>query len=137
VQDASGNKFYTRDGSFQVVPGANGSYLGTSDGMTVLDASGKPAAVDASGNVTLPGVSDFSNSAGLLSAGGNLYVASNLSGAATPSTTQPQAGMLEGSNVELTNQMTDLIAAQRGYQMNSTVISTADEIESMVNSLGQ
>lgn len=137
VQDSSGNKFYTRDGSFHVVSGQNGNYLGTADGMTVLDANGNPAAVDAAGNITLPGVTDFSNSPGLISAGGNLYVASALSGTATASTIKPSSGMLEGSNVDLGQQMTGLIAAQRGYQMNSTVVTTADDIENMINSLGQ
>jgi flagellar basal-body rod protein FlgG len=137
VQDSAGNKFYTRDGSFHVVSGQNGNYLGTVDGMTVLGANGNPAAVDAAGNITLPGITDFSNSPGLLSAGGNLYAASTFSGTATASTTKPSVGMLEASNVDLADQMTDLIAAQRGYQMNSTVVTTADDIENMVNSLGQ
>ena len=137
VKDNSGNIFYTKDGSFQKIAGANGEVLGTANGMTVLDATGNAVTVDTAGNTTNPGVFTFSNSPGLLSAGDNLLVATNVSGAATASTATPLSGMLEGSNVDLAGQMAGLISAQRGYQLNSSVVSTANQIETMVNELGQ
>lgn len=136
VQDNAGNTYYTRDGSFHIAGGQNGLHLETADGLTVLDANGNPASVDKNGSAA-PGVYDFSNSSGLISAGGNLYLAGNLSGPATRGTSEAVKGMLEGSNVDLADQMANLITAQRGYQLNSTVVSTSDQIESMVNSLNK
>ena len=46
-----------------------------------------------------------------------------------------QSGALEMSNVDISNQMTDLISAQRSYQMNARSISTADDMQSLVNQL--
>ena len=55
----------------------------------------------------------------------------------TPNTNgfgQTNAGMLEMSNVDLANQFTTMITAQRGFQANSRVISTADEmLQDLVN----
>lgn len=136
VRDNAGNTFYTRDGSFHIVNDASGKHLETSDGMAVLGANGRVATVNAQG-IGKPGVFTFARSSGLIPAGENLYTAGNLSGAATPGTATVETGMLEGSNVDLAQQMTDLIMSQRGYQLNSSVVSTSDQIESMINSLGQ
>jgi flagellar basal-body rod protein FlgG len=138
VRDKAGNTYYTRDGSFQKTAGTNGEVLSTADGSTVLDASGNAVKVDSSGTATTsPGIYTFSNAPGLLSVGGNLFEATNLSGAASASTAKPVEGMLERSNVSITEQMAGLITSQRGYQFNSSVVSTANQIETMVNELGQ
>jgi flagellar basal-body rod protein FlgG len=42
-------------------------------------------------------------------------------------------GYLENSNVNIIQQITDLISAQRAYEMNSKVISTADQMMSTAN----
>ena len=63
------------------------------------------------------------------------------SGAAT--TVQPGAaqapvvvaGALEGSNVNLADEFTRLIQAQRGYQMNAKVVQSWDEIQQMANNI--
>ena len=44
-------------------------------------------------------------------------------------------GYLETSNVEISDEMVKLIQIQRAFQLNSTVIQTADEIEQTINSL--
>ena len=44
-------------------------------------------------------------------------------------------GFLEQSNVELTQEMTDLVMAQRAYQLSSRVVQTADEMEKQANNL--
>lgn len=137
VRGANGNTFYTRDGSFQKVSGQNGYFLGTSDGLSVLDGNGNPIAIGAAGAAAQPGVFNFSNSSGLIPAGDNLYTAGALSGAATPGTAVVRSGMLESSNVELSSQMVDLISSQRGYQLSSGVVSTANNIESMINGISQ
>lgn len=76
----------------------------------------------------------FANEAGLMRAGGSLWVESASSGGAivgTPSDDgygETVAGMLEMSNVDLATEFTTMITAQRGFQANSRVISTADEM---------
>jgi flagellar hook protein FlgE len=76
----------------------------------------------------------FANPSGLMKAGGNLYAASPNSGIAnigTPSSNgrgDIATGFLEGSNVDLAQQFTNMIMAERGFQANSKVITTSDEI---------
>lgn len=138
VKDKAGKIYYTKDGSFQKMATKNGYVLATADGMTVLDASGKAVKFNAAGTATgNPGVYTFTNAPGLLSAGENLYVSTNVSGNAKASTTKPIQGVLEGSNVDLSTQMVGMITSQRGYQFSSTVVSTANQIETMVNELAQ
>src|SRR5207253_2662248 len=85
-------------------------------------------------------LASFSNPSGLSKAGGNLFAASANSG--TPNIGTPDAGgrgqiatgFLEGSNVDLAQQFTNMIMAERGFQANSRVITTSDEIlQDLVN----
>ncbi|NPV09398.1 MAG: flagellar hook protein FlgE [Anaerolineae bacterium] len=76
----------------------------------------------------------FINPGGLLRQGENLYSVSTNSG--TPQHGEPgqdgrgliSAGYLEASNVDLAQQFTNMIVAQRGFQANSRIISTSDEM---------
>lgn len=86
------------------------------------------------------GLVDFDNPAGLLKMGSNLFKDSPNSG--TPKYGTPgsgsfggiTAGALEMSNVDLAAQFTEMITTQRGFQANSRVISTSDEIlQELVN----
>jgi flagellar hook protein FlgE len=85
-------------------------------------------------------LASFNNPAGLLRMGQNLFFPSPNSG--TPSVGAPgdgtrgrvSAGFLEMSNVDLAREFTDMIIAQRGFQANSRVVSTSDEIlQELVN----
>jgi flagellar hook protein FlgE len=79
-------------------------------------------------------IADFANPAGLLRTGNSMYSVSNNSGegilqapaVGTPSVIKP--GSIEMSNVDLAQEFTNLITIQRGYQANSKVISTSDEL---------
>ncbi|GMA27836.1 flagellar hook protein FlgE [Arenivirga flava] len=79
-------------------------------------------------------VATFINPAGLEKAGGSTYRASVNSGAATvgaPGTDGRgglQTGALEMSNVDLSQEFTNLIVAQRGFQANARIITTSDEV---------
>lgn len=139
VRAQNGANYYTRDGSFEAVRGADGGfYLGTSRGMFVMDAAGNPIRLGANGVPQgRPGVYDFRNSQGLLSAGDNLFEATNISGAAGVTTVRPEAGFVEASNVDLGGQMTDMIMSQRTFQLSSNVVQTANQIQEMINSIGQ
>jgi flagellar hook protein FlgE len=79
-------------------------------------------------------MASFSNASGLVKAGGNLFDTSANSGVANIGIPGSQGrgkiatGFLEGSNVDLAQQFTNMIMAERGFQANSKVITTSDEI---------
>ncbi len=79
-------------------------------------------------------LSQFTNPSGLLRSGDNTYLESansggpvvGFAGGTITSTITP--GSLEGSNVDISEQFTNMIITQRGFQANARVISTADEM---------
>ena len=83
------------------------------------------------GQFTLSG---FSNAKGLEALGGNLFVETEASGPALASTPglnglgTLRQGYLEDSSVDAVREITELIEAQRGYEMNAKVISAADQM---------
>ncbi len=86
------------------------------------------------------GLATFANQGGLEKAGENTYVESNNSGAANIGVSGVAgkgkliAGALEMSNVDLTDQFTDMIVTQRGFQANSKTIQTSDlMLETVIN----
>ena len=109
-----------------------------------IDASGTITGVYSNGTTRAIGqiaMASFTNQGGLEKAGDNTYVASNNSGMANISTSgiagkgSLLSGALEMSNVDLTEQMTDMIVTQRGFQANSKTIQTADTLLDTVLSL--
>lgn len=99
--------------------------------------------VDKNGNPQIAGriqLATFSNSEGLEKLGGNLYLNTNNSG--DPVIVNPgkdgsgdlMASSLEMSNVDLAEEFTEMIVAQRGFQANTRIITTSDEIlQELVN----
>ncbi len=79
-------------------------------------------------------LADFNNPAGMLRMGNNMYSASANSGAPVlgysgeGSRSTITSGALEMSNVDLANEFTNMITAQRGFQSNARVITTSDEM---------
>ncbi len=156
IQLPSGQTAYTRDGSFQI--NENGELV-TLQGYTVNPGISVPADatnidINASGEVlaTVPGsttpsnvgqiqLASFVNSTGLESLGNNLYAETDASG--SPTTGSPnsaefgalQQGALEQSNVNAVEEITELITAQRAYEMNSNVITTSDEMLQTVSQM--
>ena len=153
VLQPDGTVSYTRDGSFHL--DSNGQLV-TSQGYSLEPAIVLPAQVqtftvgeDGTVSVTIAGnpaaqvignlqTADFINPAGLQAQGGNLFLETASSGA-------PQIGtpglngfgltmqsMLENSNVSTVEEMVNMITTQRAYEMNSKVISTADQMLSFV-----
>ncbi len=88
------------------------------------------------GQVTL---ANFPNPAGLTALGGNLFQVSEASGAAVTglpgdiSFGTLAQGYLENSNVDPIKEITELISAQRAYEMNSKVIQAADDMSGVVS----
>ncbi|MEH6578102.1 MAG: flagellar basal-body rod protein FlgG [Amphritea sp.] len=106
-------------------------------------------AVDGTVSVVLPGdpnpqqvaqiqLADFVNPQGLQAMGQNLYLETASSGTPTLNTPgeggvgQLKQGMLEGSNVNAVEELVNMITTQRAYEINSKVISTADQMLSFV-----
>lgn len=137
VADNNGNLFYTRDGNFHREITANGTILATNEGMTVLSENGGPCFVDNNGNAQKPAVVSFNNNLGLSSYGENLYTSNNVSGPANLTNTELVTGSLEGSNVDLPDEMVGMITSQRGLQLNSRLVQTADSIEDMINNMNR
>jgi len=83
----------------------------------------------------------FTNAAGLEATGHNLYQVTNASGNALTGTPGKegfgtlQHKYLEGSNVNIAEEMVKMIIAQRAYELNSKAIQTSDEMLSLVNNL--
>jgi flagellar hook protein FlgE len=102
-----------------------------------IGQDGVVTTVDAAGTVTKVGaisMAKFANDAGLERVSGNKFRLSNNSGAATVN--QPGAagngilipGAVEMSNIDLAQEFTNMITAQRGFQANSRIISASDEM---------
>lgn len=114
----------------------NGAQVGELLGVTI-DEQGFVTASYSNGETQrlykLP-VADFTNPNGLTAISGNVYAQSqdsgevNLREAGTSGTGDIVSAALESSNVELAEELTDMIVAQRAYQANSKVISTTDEL---------
>jgi flagellar basal-body rod protein FlgG len=140
---------YTRDGTFQM---DNTGRIVTAQGNPVQptitipqNASGITVNEQGQVSVTLPGsstssvigtinVTRFINKAGLQPVGNNQFTETPSSGAPQDGTANSEGygkitqGSLEQANVDVVSEMSDLIAAQRAYEMNAKVISAADQM---------
>lgn len=152
----TGETAYTRSGSFQL---SSGGQLVTVDGYTVQPGITVPAgtvsvSINASGqvlartdgqtaltNVGQIQLATFTNEAGLRAVGDNLLLETAASGTAqvgnagTTGYGQVRQGFLESSNVNVVEEITNLITAQRAYEMNSKVIETSDQMMAAVSNI--
>ncbi|MDO8289002.1 MAG: flagellar basal-body rod protein FlgG [Parvibaculum sp.] len=152
----SGTDSYTRAGNFQLSPDGQ---IVTSDGYTVAPGITIPQEAiditiskDGQVQATIPGqtapqivgqleLSSFQNEAGLEAQGDNLFIETAASG--SPTTGAPgsagfgslQQGFLETSNVNAVTEISDLITAQRAYEMNAKIITASDEMMSVTSNL--
>lgn len=109
----------------------------TRDGHVQVQVTGQSTPVDL-GQLDLV---HFTNPTGLQSQGDNLYRASAASGEAISGKAGEDGmgtlaqGFLEGSNVKMTEEMVNLMIAQRVYEANVKVIQASDEMLGMINGL--
>jgi flagellar basal-body rod protein FlgG len=140
---------YTRDGNFKVssegelvtsngyavqpgitIPSGTQSVTIGKDGVITVQIAGE-AAPQQVGSLQL---ADFVNPAGLQAIGGNMFRETPASG--SPLTGDPGGnglgrllqGNLENSNVNVVEEMVNMVSTQRAYEMNSRVVSTADQM---------
>jgi flagellar basal-body rod protein FlgG len=154
VQLPDGELAYTRDGSFKVdstgrlvtaagyeiqpaisVPDGAQSIAIAEDGIIQADVAGSTAPV----TIGTLQITDFLNPAGLQPEGQNLFLETAASG--TPQSGTPglnglgtlAQGSLEGSNVNVVEELVAMIETQRAYEMNSKAISTSEQMLQYLN----
>lgn len=154
VLQPDGSIAYTRTGAFRL---DNTGQMVTGDGEPLEPAITVPqdalnVSISNSGQVsvmqpgnTVPSVigqidlANFVNPAGLVATGRGLYKESDASG--TPSVANPganelglvQQGFIESSNVNVVEELTNMILAQRAYELNSKAITTSDDMLQTAN----
>jgi flagellar hook protein FlgE len=118
-------------------PGTQNGYAGGSLTSLSVDKSGVITGTFSNGltqTLGQVGVATFANPEGLVQQGQDVYTAGNNSG--VPYITQPgsggagtvASGALEGSNVDLAQEFTNMIAAERGFQANAQVVTTSNSM---------
>lgn len=156
IQMPNGETAYTRSGVFQI--NENGEIVNTQgfqlEPNIVVPRDAKAVEINENGEVfaEITGqvqlvnlgqiqLATFINPAGLEAVGDNLFMETAASGNAQISTPGAdnagyvRQGALENSNVNVVEEITSLITAQRAYEMNSSVIRTSDEMLQQVSQL--
>lgn len=149
IENSDGEIMYTRNGQFhvnseglmvnsqglpltpqiQIPENATSLSIGV-DGTVTSTVAGDPQPQDL-GQITL---AKFINPAGLEAVGGNLFKETEASGqadeliAGLDGAGSIKQGALEGSNVQVVEEMVDMITTQRAYEMNAKVVSAADDM---------
>lgn len=158
VQLPNGNKGYTRDGTFQI---DGDGRLVTSAGYIVQPEVNFPQdvveiGISPDGNVKVTTATNevaqslaqlqtvrFTNPAGLMATGNNVFTATDASGQAIQGTPGDRStglgellqGHVERSNVEVVTELVNLIVAQRAYEVNSRAIKASDEMLTQASSI--
>ena len=147
VRTAQGQLALTRDGSLHVT---NTGQLVNSQGAQIVPPINFPngtnmqqVAIGADGTITAGNrrigqlvAVDVTSPQALTSVGDNLFVANAQSGAPRPAAATTFAGgYLEGSNVELSDSMVDMMDSQRAYQLAAKAIQQQDEMMGIANGI--
>jgi flagellar basal-body rod protein FlgG len=165
VRGTDGETYYTKNGDLRLVIGGEGIVLTNNEGYPVLDTEGNPVTFpedivssrlvatddgkfslrEADNSLTdlnvQIGLWQFNNPSGLTKMAGGIFAVSDASGPAINEATgnvRPSGikqGYLEGSNVQVADEMVNLIVAQRAYEMNSKAIQASDEMLGQANQL--
>jgi flagellar basal-body rod protein FlgG len=149
VAKSDGTTAYTRAGNFHL---SNEGQIVTSDGLPLQPAIQVPEGAqsvtigqDGAVTVQLPGqteaseigrieVARFVNPSGLQALGNNLFAETTASGTAQTGIAGAEGrgsirqGALEGSNVNIVQELVDMIETQRAFEVNSKMISATDEM---------
>ncbi len=156
LEHDDGSVSYTRDGRFRV---DGEGFLRTMQGLRLANAPQIPldaldARISASGelSVQMAGEAErtvlgeielavFAATDALVSVGDNQFVASEQAGVASyvrpgeAGSGKLQAGHVEMANVQMIDEMSNLVLAQRAYQLNARVLQAADQVLETINNL--
>ena len=134
--DSSGNPLTgaANETKITIPPGSQSVTIAQNGTVSVTDSAGAVV------KLAMVSLATFPNDAGLQRVSGNNWVATNNSGAETANIAGTNGlgtlipGAVEMSNVDLAQEFTNMITAERGFQANSRVITTADEmLQELVN----
>jgi len=130
----------TSDTYIYVPPGSTNLAIGQDGSVTYTDETPTDATYGDTVNAGYISLATFPNQEGLQNMGGSNWATTANSGAPTVGTPgvnglgETISGELEQSNVDMATEMTNMITAQQGYDANSKVITTADQmLQSVVN----
>ena len=156
LENATGSRFYSRSGQFRL---DDQGYLTAVNGMrltagiqipqgateVLISAEGEVSAVlDGGQEPTVLGSIDlvsFVSTDGLMAEGGNVFSAGPRAGeplrgvAGQEGYGKLQQGYLEMANVDMIDEMTGLVLAQRAYQLNARVLQASDQVLETINNL--
>lgn len=156
LENELGEKVYTRSGQFRV---DSEGYLISVTGLRLAQGIQIPQdamelRISASGEITaklgddiertelgLLELAGFASPDALQSIGGNNFVPTDASGAASlgragePGFGKLQQGYIEMANVDMIDEMTSLVMAQRAYQLNARVLQASDQVLETINNL--
>jgi flagellar basal-body rod protein FlgG len=156
VKLANGTSAYTRDGSFRIDESRN---LVTAQGYVLepsikIPEGAKDPIIQADGTVMVRKVGEDTlteigkiklyqavNPAGMLAIGENMFSPTIATGVISEvklgsgSSASIQQGFIEESNIELADEMTQLVIAQRSYQMNASAFKNAEEMLSIATNI--
>lgn len=156
LENATGSRFYSRSGQFRL---DDQGYLTAVNGMRLtagiqipqgasdvrISAEGEVSAIlDGAAEPTVLGTIDlvgFVSTEGLVAEGGNVFSAGPRAGeplrgvAGQEGYGKLQQGYLEMANVDMIDEMTGLVLAQRAYQLNARVLQASDQVLETINNL--
>ena len=156
LQLPDGSFAYSRNGALHV---DNDGYLVNADGyplsaMIQIPSDAEQVLINDDGRVLIKvkdsnqlveagylSLSQFANAPGLTPIGDNLYLANDASGSVIYSRPGENGaglvaqGYLEGSNVQMIEELTNMMTAQRAYEANSRILQASDEILGIINNL--
>lgn len=149
IENSDGEIMYSRNGQFHL--DAEGQFVNT-QGLPLIPeitvprgATSISVSIEGMVSAVIPGQAEleeigeislvtFMNPSGLIAKGGNLFSESESSGYANEVTAgldgagTIKQGALEGSNVQVVEEMVDMISTQRAYEMSAKMVSAADEM---------
>jgi flagellar basal-body rod protein FlgG len=147
VQTAGGQTRYTRSGNFTV---SGDGYLVTQDGGYVMGQNGRVYVGDAkfsvsdkgevTGQTAIPNTLDivaFADPKVLRKTGNNLYGVYGNAQPTRPAGAAVRQGALEGSNVDVSGQMVDMISVYRKYEANQKIVGMTDKTLELTVNLGK
>lgn len=144
--------YYTRNGSFHISATEDGNFLTAEDGSYVLDQDLErieleykedTGELDLDGLTGMIGLFYCDNPSGLVQVGSSRFQSGEtsgewLTGEDLDEEREPAniiSGALEMSRTDMSNEMVRLLESQRAFQFNSRVVTTADQIEEIINNL--
>jgi flagellar hook protein FlgE len=137
TEEGEGNVSYApgkEDSYIRIPPGSDNVSIGQDGSVSYTDENPESKTFQHRVTAGYISLATFPNEAGLERLGGSLWGVTANSGPPqvgtpdTPGFGSTIGGELEMSNVDMATEMTNMITAERGYQANSRVISTADEM---------